>query len=115
MRELYVYYQVTSARAAAAHAAVRALHRSLRREIPGLETRLLVRDDEPERVGDGRSAIAEPATWMETYALPGCDAGVDERLQSLIETHAEKIAEWIEGQRHVEAFVAKPSACDMTD
>ena len=43
MRELFVYYRVDAANAAAARRAVLAMHDRLRGVHPGLEARLLVR------------------------------------------------------------------------
>ena len=68
-RELFVWYRVRRERADEARAAVLALQQSLRSERPGLQARLLVRDD------------GETSTWMETYSLPapaGDNAGIDQ-------------------------------------
>ena len=94
MRELFVYYRIETANAAAARDAVAAMHARLRRLHPGLVTRLLVRDDD----GSGSR------TWMETYALPGSGEGVDRRLEAAIEAEAATWAHLLVGPRHVEAF-----------
>jgi hypothetical protein len=96
MRELFVYYRVDSANAAAARRAVQAMHDGLRRVHPGLEARLLI------RAGDGST----PQTWMEVYALPGSSRGVDADLGAAIEAQAAGWLHLIAGSRHVEAFVA---------
>ena len=75
-RELFVWYRVRRERADDARAAVVALQRSLRSEWPGLQARLLVRDE------------GETSTWMETYSLParsaGDDAGIDAAIEAAI-------------------------------
>ena len=96
MRELFVYYRIETASAAAAREAVAAMHARLRGLHPGLVTRLLVRDD------DG----SEPRTWMETYALPGSTAGVGADIEADIEAEAARWTHLVAGSRHVEAFVA---------
>jgi hypothetical protein len=96
MRELYIYYRVDAAQAAAARSAVQAMHDRLRHAHPALDARLLVRPI------DGSA----PQTWMETYALPGSAGGVDGDLEALIETEAAAWAHLVSGPRHLEAFVA---------
>jgi len=95
-RELFVWYRVRRDRADEAHVAVLALQRSLRREKPGLQARLLVRDD------------GETSTWMETYSLPtrsaGDDPGIDGAIEAAIAAAAEPLEGLIDGPRHVEAF-----------
>ena len=98
MRELYVYYRVRSADAAAAEGEVRRLHADLQATTPGLAARLLRRPGEV----DGRQ------TWMEVYAIdPGVDAdGVSPGLEAVIEARAAERLTRIDGSRHVEVFVA---------
>jgi hypothetical protein len=99
MRELFVYYRIDPAAAAATREAVEAMQARLRSSHPGLVARLLVRDE------DGSA----PQTWMETYALPGSREGVDRRLEAAIAAEAEAWSHRLVGPRHVEAFsVAGP-------
>ena len=58
-RELYVYYRVPVHEAEALQLAVTKMQERLRRDIPGLQARLLRRTD--------RAAASD--TWMETYAV----------------------------------------------
>lgn len=96
MRELFVYYRVEPADAAAARAQVEALQARLRQVHPGLVARLLI------RAGEGSSL----QTWMETYALPGSRDGVDARLEAGIEAAAAAWSPLVAAARHVEAFTA---------
>lgn len=96
-RELFIWYRVRRERADEARAAVVALQRSLRREWPGLETRLLVRDG------------GETSTWMETYSRPALGAatkggGIDATIEAAIAAAAGSLEGLIEGPRHAEAF-----------
>ena len=95
-RELFVWYRVRKDRADAARAAALAMQRSLCAERPGLQARLLVRDD------------GETSTWMETYSLPtrsaGDDPGIDGAIEAAIAAAAEPLEGLIDGPRHVEAF-----------
>ena len=95
-RELFVWYRVRRDRADDARGAVLALQRSLRSEWPGLQARLLVRDD------------GETSTWMETYSLPtrsaGDDSGDDVSIEAAIAGAALPLEGLIDGPRHVEAF-----------
>jgi hypothetical protein len=97
-RELFVWYRVRRESADAAHTAVLALQRSLRREWPGLQARLLVRDD------------GETSTWMETYSLTSRIAdddrgGIDGVVEAAIAAAAaQSLDGLIEGERHCEAF-----------
>jgi hypothetical protein len=93
MSELFVYYRVHSPNAAAARAEVARLQAALREQMPGLHARLLCRDDRP----------GEPQTWMETYASPG---GIDDVMQSRIETQARALLPMLDGPRHTEVFTA---------
>ena len=96
-RELFIWYRVRPEHADDARAAVVALQRSLRREWPGLQARLLVRDDGPT------------STWMEAYALPlpgtgGDRDGIDGAIETAIAAAAESLEGLIDGRRHCEAF-----------
>ena len=94
--ELFVWYRVRRERADEARVAVLALQRALRRERPGLQARLLVRDD------------GETSTWMETYSLParsvGEHLGIDAPTEAAIAAAALPLEGLIDGPRHVEAF-----------
>ena len=99
-RELFVWYRVGVDRAERARAEVDAMQRRLEAQCPGLRARLLIRDD-----GDG------PQTWIETYAsrdesLAGAItlASIDDAMRARIESAAEPLRRWIEGDRHVETF-----------
>jgi len=74
------------------------LQLALRARTPGLVTRLLRRPDE----SGGRS------TWMEVYAMdPQFEpTGVSAVLQADIEREAARHLTHIDGERHVEVFVA---------
>jgi Domain of unknown function (DUF4936) len=98
VRELYVYYRVPEDDAAAAEAEAQQFQSALRARTPGLMTRLLRR---PE-------ASAGRSTWMEVYTMdPQVDAaGVGAALQADIEREAARRLTRIEGDRHVEVFVA---------
>jgi len=95
-RELFVWYHVRRERADEARAVVATLQRSLRRDWPGLQARLLVRDE------------GETPTWMETYSLAapaaGDARGVDETIEAAIAAAALDLEGLIDGPRHVEAF-----------
>ena len=95
-RELFVWYRVRRERADEARVAVLALQRALRSERPGLQARLLIRDD------------GETSTWMETYSLParsvGDDLGIDAATEAAIAAAALPLEGLIDGPRHVEAF-----------
>jgi hypothetical protein len=91
VRELFVWYRVRDDRVAEAGAAVRAMQAALAARWPGLQARLLIRDD----VGGGQ-------TWMETYSR---DAdGIDAALEQAIATASHSVAALLDGTRHVEAF-----------
>ncbi|HZF79374.1 MAG TPA: DUF4936 family protein [Rubrivivax sp.] len=89
-RELFVYWHVTGA-SAAAEAAARQMQDRLCVAHVGLVSRLY------RKVDSGR------CTLMETYALPG--SGIDTALQQRIEAvAAQALAPWCAGGRHVEVF-----------
>jgi Domain of unknown function (DUF4936) len=94
MRELFVYYRVADAVAAAADAAVRRLQAGLCDRHDGLQARLLRRQGDPGGL----------QTWMEIYARPGQPGGVTPSLQAKIERAAEMLAPLIDGPRHCEVF-----------
>ena len=96
MRELFIYYQVRGADAAAARETVTAMQDELRASRAGLQARLLV------RCGDG----GDLQTWMETYAQAGASRNIDAALEALIEARAKRLDRFIAGARHVEAFEA---------
>ncbi|HEV7577190.1 MAG TPA: DUF4936 family protein [Caldimonas sp.] len=101
-RELFVWYRVRRERAEAARAVVASFQRALATRWPGLQARLLVRDD------------GATATWMEAYARSarseadgrddGNGDGIDPEIEAAIAAAAEPLAALIEGPRHVEAF-----------
>jgi hypothetical protein len=90
--ELYVYYRVARDRCAAARAQVEAQQARLRAALPGLEARLLRRQDE---AGD------RDPTWMEVYRLA---AGLDEPAIAQIEAALRDWPETRVGPRIVERF-----------
>jgi hypothetical protein len=97
MRELFIYYRIPVAKAAAALAAALAFQARLQTRHPGLTARLL---RHPE-VQDDRQ------TWMEIYS---CDpllqpGGVTPACQSDIESEARCMTDLIAGARHTEVFV----------
>lgn len=94
MRELFVWYRVNAENADAARDAVSAMQAALCADIDGLVARVLARS------GDG----AALQTWMETYARPAHDAGVDADIAARIELHARSLTRLIDGERHGEAF-----------
>ncbi len=101
-RELFIYYKVRGAAAAAALVAVHALQQQLRAEHPALVARLLRRPGE----ADGLQ------TWMETYSIGAGNAdapndeGVDAELQMQIERAAAVLAPYLASPRRLEVFVA---------
>ena len=96
MRELFIYYRIPAAQAAAAHDMVQAMQMRLRRMHPGLTARLLRR---PE-------AQNGQQTWMETYAMDGDPAGVTPQIEATIAAEACVLAPLLAGGRHTEVFVA---------
>lgn len=97
-RELFVYYRVPVHQADALRAAVTEMHDRLRREVPGLQARLLRRTDQ----------AADVDTWMETYAMAAAvGAGdVSDALRATIEHHAAAWRHLCDGPRHTEVFGA---------
>lgn len=91
--QVYVYYRVQPADAAAATAAVRHLQAELMSALPGLRCSL------SRRLESG----AELLTLMETYAHP---TGLAEAWLRELESRATLLlAHWTVGARHVERFV----------
>ena len=96
-RELFVYWHVDSADAAAAIAATHGFQAALRARFPALNARLYKRSEER----DGR------VTVMEVYAgAPAMLPGIDEAIATAA---SKALATWLRGPRHVETFVALPS------
>jgi hypothetical protein len=95
--ELYCYYRVPAAAAAAALAEWRAAQAGLCDALPGLETRLLQR---PDTNSTGNASIGEQ-TWMEIHRHPaGLSAAQLEWLQTrLADLPSQRI-----GPRHLEWF-----------
>ncbi|MDQ6628852.1 MAG: DUF4936 family protein [Pseudomonadota bacterium] len=96
MRELYIYYRVRSSATAEAKQAVAAMQRELRASHPGLQTRLLRRSEQ----------APASETWMEVYAS-NCTAEavvIGAAFEAELETRAEALAEFTDGQRHTERF-----------
>ena len=96
--ELYVYYQVPVNKADALRLAVTEMQNSLRREVPGLQARLLRRSDQ----------ATGSETWMEAYAMPTAASacGVTDALRATIEHHATAWRHLCDGPRHTEVFDA---------
>ena len=91
--QVFVYYRVRAASAAAAIAAVQAGQADLRVTLPGLACTLSRRADE----------AAEHLTLMETYAHA---TGVTAAAQHDIERQMRAALEaWLVGERHIEVFV----------
>ena len=91
--QVFVYYRVRAAGAAAAISAVQAGQADLRVTLPGLACTLSRRADE----------AAEYLTLMETYAHAD---GVTAAAQRDIERQTRAaISAWLVGERHIEVFV----------
>jgi hypothetical protein len=90
-RALYIYYRIDAARLAEAASTVHAFQALLRHAHPPLQAALLRRPGEHEG----------QVTLMETYAMPG---GIDDALQSKIDSAATALAPWQRGARHTEVF-----------
>ncbi len=103
-RELYVYYRVPAGSADALRSVVTDMHDQLRREVPGLQARLLRRTD----------PAAGLDTWMESYAMSplagapgdGCAGDVSDALREAIEQRAAAWSGLCNGARHTEVFDA---------
>lgn len=93
MPERFIYYRVHAHAGPATADAVRAAQSALCARHAGLQARLLRRADDAGR------------TWMETYARPAHDGGVDDGLLDEIERELSNVlADAIDGTRHVETF-----------
>lgn len=91
-RELFVYWRVDVAAAAAAFQAVRTFHGQLSHTQPAVQARLYRRADESNG----------SVTLMETYATL---AGFDDAQQAdLLGAASQALARWARGERHVEVF-----------
>jgi hypothetical protein len=100
MMDLYVYYKVAEADAAALAPRVRAMQAALAREVAGLGMSVQLKR-RPE-TKDGMQ------TWMEVY--PGADEGFQARL---IEAAAQAgLSGLIAGPRRAEVFVDLPIGLD---
>lgn len=92
--QVFVYYRVKPEDAERAIAAVSAMHADLRAAVPGLLCRLGQREEVAE---------AQCVTLMETYSS---DARGPPAWRHTVETlTAERVQQWIVGERHVETFV----------
>jgi ABC-type nitrate/sulfonate/bicarbonate transport system substrate-binding protein len=100
VRELFIYYRVHPAQAAAALDAVQQMQLDLMRRHPGLTARLLRREPEvkPEATADALQ------TWMETYSLESNPEGVTPALQADVAALGGAL-DMIQGPRRVEVFV----------
>lgn len=92
--ELYCYYRVPAAAAAAALAEWRAAQPDLRAALPGLETRLLKRPD------TGQASNGEQ-TWMEIHRHP---AGLSAAQIEWLQTRLADLPSQRSGPRHLEWF-----------
>jgi hypothetical protein len=97
-RELYVYYRVPVHQANALRLAVTVMQDRLRREVPGLQARLLRRTDQ----------AAGLDIWMETYAMSSAAStrGVSDALCATIDHQAAAWGHLCDGPRHTEVFDA---------
>jgi hypothetical protein len=103
-RELYIYWRVGTLQLAAALQATQHMQQQLQGQHPGLQARLLVRQEEKT----GAANTAAHSTVMETYRASG---GITPTLQAAIATAAQQFLQpWLVndgsswGQRHVEVF-----------
>lgn len=97
--ELFVYYKVAQGEASAAQQEIHTLQAALRQRWPGLEARLLKRDD---LAGDG------PQTWMEIYrtsTTPTISTGLTSQAVTDILSHMAEAPTGRLGLRHTERFV----------
>jgi hypothetical protein len=92
--ELYLYWKASPRDAASAIAALAEWQRRLAADVPGLEARVLLRDD--------------AATVMEVYRVAAEAGGVPPWLEARVVEAGDAItAPWRRGSRHVERFVAR--------
>ena len=95
--ELYVYYRVAQDHVQAALQTVRAFQQCLRKEQPGLVTRVLRRSD----------ARSDGVTLMEIYAFDdGRNTGIDPAMRSRIDGAAAALTPLLSSPRQTEAFDA---------
>jgi len=92
--QFYVYYRVRPADAAVLIAAVRALHAGFQATWPGLVCAL----------GQQAEVGADTLTLMETYSH--VDGLAQDRQHEIERLAQERLAPWLVGQRHSEAFVS---------
>jgi hypothetical protein len=100
-RQLFVYWRVAAADAAAAAAAIRGWQSKLHGQHPALHAHLFTRVPQAD----------DEVTLMETYAIASAMSGIgiDAALQRRIEAEGQSIARcWLRGVRHIEVF----DACD---
>lgn len=92
--QVFVYYRVRAADAAAVIAAVQACQTHWRLALPGLACAL------SRRAGE---AAEEPVTLMESYAhADGVPAEAQRKIEGQV---CAAIETWLVGDRHIEAFV----------
>jgi hypothetical protein len=91
--ELYVYYRLDPADAAAAQREIEQAQAALRRARPGLRTRLLQRPPQP----------GTALTWMEIYHHP---AGLDAADLAALQDALQALPSQRQGPRHAELFEA---------
>jgi hypothetical protein len=96
MRELFIYWKTSAARADAAERGAAEWQAELRGEFPALAIALYRRPDAPDPTGPAT------ATLMETYAGAALDPALERRIA--IEGDA-RLQRWIDGPRKVEVFV----------
>lgn len=94
--ELYCYYRVPAAAAAAALAELRAAQAGLRDALPGLETRLLKRPDTNNNTSSGGEQ-----TWMEIHRHP---AGLSRVQLEWLQTRLADLPSQRSSPRHLEWF-----------
>lgn len=97
-RRWFIYYRIQPEHSVAVTRAVSQFQSELRHRFPGLTTELLRRDPDASGL----------LTLMEIYALkdaPPSPAWPVETWPACIEQAARVISPWLQGQRHVEAFV----------
>jgi hypothetical protein len=103
-RELYIYWRVSPAEVQAAVAAAAHMQRALRQRHPGLQARLLLRNE-------AHTKLQAAPTLMEIYACQQA-GGIDPSLQADIENAAAVLARYVSpasdgpGRRHTEVFEA---------
>lgn len=100
-REAYVWWKLPLAACDEAVTGFGIFQRAVSCAVPGLQARLLRRDDDP---------AGSTATLMETYALPSRPGGLGEGLLERLRTEGDAAsAAWRVGERHFEIFTEAPS------